>query len=222
MVHNEFHATLLAVAARRGPGVALDLGAGEGADAIRLAKLSYQVDAVEVSPVACEKIERFARSQGVRITVRNEPLETVDLTGNSYDVVLMNGCLHYVRDKSRFVPRGTVQQPLRPGRRLVAGLPAYRPPVPRRQVAHQRVQVLPGLQPRLRPGKARPQQPHQGRPLTKRPPCPYPGITSRLVFICQHKQHDSGATALISRESQTNRVPAAHDSIGCCHTSTEL
>jgi len=101
VVHTEFHATLLAVAARRGPGVALDLGAGEGADAIRLAKLGYQVDAVEMSAVACEKIERFACSQGVRITVRNEALENVDLTGRSYDVVLMNGCLHYVRDKSR-------------------------------------------------------------------------------------------------------------------------
>jgi SAM-dependent methyltransferase len=104
-VHTEFHATLLAVAARRGSRVALDLGAGEGADAIRLAKLGYKVDAVEVSAVACEKIERFARSQGVRINVRNEPMETVDLTGSSYDVVLMNGCLHYVRDKSRILRR---------------------------------------------------------------------------------------------------------------------
>ena len=30
---------------------------------------------------------------------------TVDLTGNSYDVVLMNGCLHYVRNKSRVLSR---------------------------------------------------------------------------------------------------------------------
>ncbi len=82
-VHTEFYATLLAVAARRGSGVALDLGAGEGADAIRLAKLGYKVDAVEVSTVACEKIERFAWSQGVRINVRNEPMETVDLTGST-------------------------------------------------------------------------------------------------------------------------------------------
>jgi SAM-dependent methyltransferase len=104
-VHTEFHATLLAVAARRGSRVALVLGAGEGADAIRLAKLGYKVDAVEVSAVACEKIARFARSQGVRINVRNEPMETVDLTGSSYDVVLMNGCLHYVRDKSRMLRR---------------------------------------------------------------------------------------------------------------------
>jgi SAM-dependent methyltransferase len=105
--HSEFHATLLAVAAKRGAGVALDLGAGEGADAIRLAKLGYQVDAVEMSAVACEKIERFARSEGVCVNVRNEQLETVDLTGSSYDVVLMNGCLHYVRDKSRVLHRVT-------------------------------------------------------------------------------------------------------------------
>jgi hypothetical protein len=73
-VHTEFYATLLAVATRRGSGFALDLGAGEGADAIRLAKLGYKVDAVEVSAVACEKIKR-------------------------------NGCLHYVRDKSRMLRR---------------------------------------------------------------------------------------------------------------------
>jgi 2-polyprenyl-3-methyl-5-hydroxy-6-metoxy-1,4-benzoquinol methylase len=74
------------LAAERGPGQALDLGAGEGADAIRLAKLGYHVDAVELSAVACEKIERFARTQGVRISVRNEPLETVDLAGTCYDL----------------------------------------------------------------------------------------------------------------------------------------
>jgi 2-polyprenyl-3-methyl-5-hydroxy-6-metoxy-1,4-benzoquinol methylase len=105
VAHTEFHAPLLCVAARRAPGLALDVGAGEGADATRLAKLGYQVDAVEVSAVACEKTERFARSQGVRITVRNEPMESVDLTGNSYDLVLMNGCLHYVRDKSHVLRR---------------------------------------------------------------------------------------------------------------------
>jgi methylase of polypeptide subunit release factors len=69
-------------------GHALDMGAGEGADAIRLAKLGYQVDAVEVSPVACEKAERFARAEGVSITMRNEPIETADLAGNVCDLVL--------------------------------------------------------------------------------------------------------------------------------------
>jgi 2-polyprenyl-3-methyl-5-hydroxy-6-metoxy-1,4-benzoquinol methylase len=103
--HNAYYARWLAVAARRGSGRALDLGAGEGADAIRLAKLGYRVDAVELSAVACEKIERFARTQGVNVAVRNEPLETVDLSGACYDIVLMNGCLHYVRDKDDVLRR---------------------------------------------------------------------------------------------------------------------
>ena len=96
--HTAFNAAWLAEAVRRGPGRALDLGAGEGSDAIRLASLGYAVDAIEVSPVACEKAERFARAQGVTISVRNEPIEAAALTG-AYDLVLMNGCLHYVRDK---------------------------------------------------------------------------------------------------------------------------
>jgi SAM-dependent methyltransferase len=103
--HTAYHAKVLSVAAQRGPGRALDLGAGEGADAIRLAKLGYHVDAVELSPVACEKIERFARTQGVRICVRNESLETVELPEACYDLVIMNGSLHYVRNKKRVLRR---------------------------------------------------------------------------------------------------------------------
>jgi 2-polyprenyl-3-methyl-5-hydroxy-6-metoxy-1,4-benzoquinol methylase len=97
--HTAFNAAWLAAAIRHGPGRALDLGAGEGADAIRLARLGYAVDAVDLSTVACEKAERFARAAGVSISVRNEPIETADLTGPRYNLVLMNGCLHYVRDK---------------------------------------------------------------------------------------------------------------------------
>jgi SAM-dependent methyltransferase len=102
--HTAFNAAWLTAATRRGPGRALDLGAGEGADAIRLARLGYDVDAVEVSAVACEKAERFARAERVRVTVRCEPIETASLEG-TYDVVLMNGCLHYVRDKNSVLTR---------------------------------------------------------------------------------------------------------------------
>jgi hypothetical protein len=36
---------------------------------------------------------------------RNEPLETADLTGACYDLVIMNGSLHYVRNKKRVLRR---------------------------------------------------------------------------------------------------------------------
>ena len=66
-------AHLLRSLASRPPGTALDLGAGEGSDAIRLARLGYDVDVVEASEAGAEKIGKFA-----------------------YDVVLCNGLLHYM------------------------------------------------------------------------------------------------------------------------------
>jgi hypothetical protein len=63
------------------------------------------VDATEISGVACEKAERFACAERVRVNVRNEAIETADLAQGAYDLVLMNGCLHYVRDKDRVLHR---------------------------------------------------------------------------------------------------------------------
>ena len=103
--HTRFNAAWLTQATRRGPGRALDLGAGEGADAIRLARLGWQVDAIDVSPVACEKAERFARAEGVRLHIRNEDIETAGLTRAAYDLVLMNGCLHYTRGRKDVLDR---------------------------------------------------------------------------------------------------------------------
>jgi SAM-dependent methyltransferase len=104
--HTAYNAAWLAAATQRRPGRALDLGSGEGADAIRLAWLGYQVDAVDASAVACEKAERFARAERIPISVRCEPIETAILTG-PYDIVLMNGSLHYVRDKDGLLARAT-------------------------------------------------------------------------------------------------------------------
>lgn len=90
----------------RPPGRALDLGAGEGADTIRLARLGYEVDAVEVSPVAAEKIECFAKEAGVSSRVR---VIVGDVAGAGFagqrDVVLCNGVLHYIEDKAPVIAR---------------------------------------------------------------------------------------------------------------------
>ncbi len=88
----------------RSPGRALDLGAGEGADAIRLARLGYEVDAVEVSEVGCQKIEDFARKANVSVRIINEDAEFFG-GADQYDVVISNGLLHYVQDKQRLIMR---------------------------------------------------------------------------------------------------------------------
>jgi SAM-dependent methyltransferase len=88
--------------AHRPHGRALDLGAGEGTDAIRLALLGYEVDAVEISAIAATKIEAFARE--VRAKVRVFTKDILDFTPDGlYDVVICNGVLHYVEDKKAVI-----------------------------------------------------------------------------------------------------------------------
>jgi SAM-dependent methyltransferase len=97
------HNLLLALDGRK-PGRALDIGAGEGTDAIRLALLGYEVDAVEGSEVGAEKTTRFAREMGVRLNVIHADANLYMPRG-PYDVVVCNGLLHYIADKPTLVQR---------------------------------------------------------------------------------------------------------------------
>jgi 2-polyprenyl-3-methyl-5-hydroxy-6-metoxy-1,4-benzoquinol methylase len=88
--------------AHRPRGRALDLGAGEGTDAIRLALLGYEVDAVEISEIAAKKIHIFAEEAGAKVRVFAKDI--LDFTPDGlYDVVICNGVLHYVEDKKSVI-----------------------------------------------------------------------------------------------------------------------
>ena len=95
---------LLRLISAGGRGRVLDLGAGEGADAIRLALLGYQVDAVEISSVGAEKIAKFVSAEGVSDRVRIHQMDACDFVPEgTYDIVISNGLLHYVKDKERLI-----------------------------------------------------------------------------------------------------------------------
>jgi SAM-dependent methyltransferase len=79
-------------------GRVLDLGAGEGTDAIHLARRGYEVDAVEGSAVGADKIVTFARRAGVRVNVIHSDANTFQ-PQKKYDIVLCNGLLHYIEEK---------------------------------------------------------------------------------------------------------------------------
>lgn len=96
--------TLRVLAPRPRGGRALDIGAGEGADAIRLALLGYAVDAVELSAVAAAKIEYFAEQAGVKVNVTVADAQHY-IPDGLYDVVVCNGVLHYVKDKDMVISR---------------------------------------------------------------------------------------------------------------------
>ena len=86
----------------RPPGRALDIGAGEGTDSIRLALLGYQVDAVELSSVGAKKIEYFAETTGVEVRVVASDIQDF-MPERSYDVIICNGVLHYVKNKDSVI-----------------------------------------------------------------------------------------------------------------------
>jgi len=81
---------------------ALDLGAGEGADSIRLARLGYDVDAVEISEVGAKKISKFAAAARVHVNVEVGDIRSY-VIADEFDVVICNGVLHYVDDKASVV-----------------------------------------------------------------------------------------------------------------------
>jgi 2-polyprenyl-3-methyl-5-hydroxy-6-metoxy-1,4-benzoquinol methylase len=95
---------LLEALKKRKPGRALDVGAGEGTDAIRLARLGYEVDAVEGSSVGCEKTESFARKEGVELNIINDDVNGVEFS-RGYDVIVCNGLLHYIEDQAGLLQR---------------------------------------------------------------------------------------------------------------------
>ena len=95
---------VLRFARMRGSGRALDLGAGEGHDAVRLALLGWKVEAVEMSQSGAKKTQRLAESLGTEVTVHCANAETFEPT-EAFDLIVCNGLLHYVTDKRRLCQR---------------------------------------------------------------------------------------------------------------------
>ena len=69
------------------PGRALDVGCGEGADAVWLAQAGWDVTALEVSGVALERAAGHARDAGVAVSWVHAELARAQLEPASFDLV---------------------------------------------------------------------------------------------------------------------------------------
>lgn len=78
---------LVAEAGGLAPGRALDVGCGEGADAVWLAGRGWQVTAVDVSHVALDRAERHAQDAGVVVTWLHAGLVEAGLPPGAFDLV---------------------------------------------------------------------------------------------------------------------------------------
>lgn len=69
------------------PGRVLDVGCGEGADAVWLARQGWDVTALEVSSVALERARRHAADAGVDVTWHHGPLLGAPFAAGAFDLV---------------------------------------------------------------------------------------------------------------------------------------
>lgn len=112
--HSTPSGPLVALASRRTPGVALDLGCGTGTDARYLAGLGWQVTAVDYIASAITTARQH--DLGGRVTWRVGDVTApgqVDPDGAlaaSCDLILDNGCLHGIPAAARLGWAATVNQ----------------------------------------------------------------------------------------------------------------
>ena len=86
MWSGEANAVLVAETEGLPPGTAFDAGAGEGADALWLARRGWTVTAADISPVALDRGRDAARRDGLAVDFHHLDL-TVDPAPGAYDLV---------------------------------------------------------------------------------------------------------------------------------------
>ena len=83
----EPNAQLVAETTSLTPGTALDVGCGEGADAVWLAQHGWDVTAVDISEIALDRARDHASSAGVDVSFERADLVTAPPAPSSYDLV---------------------------------------------------------------------------------------------------------------------------------------
>ncbi|MNI43359.1 Tellurite methyltransferase [compost metagenome] len=78
----------------------LDIGCGEGKDAVFFARNGYEVSAFDISDAGIEKTKRLADQIGVHVQVFKADILDYRLDAY-YDIVFSSGVLHYIKPEFR-------------------------------------------------------------------------------------------------------------------------
>jgi SAM-dependent methyltransferase len=93
-------------------GKALDIAAGEGKNAVFLARHGFEVDAVDISPIGLAKAKRLAKQAGVRIHPCLADLDRFLIPAEQYDLIA-----DFYFLSRRLIPR--IKRGLRKGGRVI-------------------------------------------------------------------------------------------------------
>ena len=78
-----------------GPSV-LDIGCGEGRNALYLAGRGCAVTAIDLSAAGIAKLKHFARRKGLQVTAEVQDMRRYDFT-RKFDLIIAHGSLHLIR-----------------------------------------------------------------------------------------------------------------------------
>lgn len=99
------------------PGTALDVGCGEGADAVWLARLGWEVTAVDISEVALDRARSHAASAAVAVSFEHADLVAAPPAPSSYDLV--SAQFFHLPDPPRAQAYRSLGAAVRPGGHLL-------------------------------------------------------------------------------------------------------
>ncbi len=114
---NEPNRFLVEVASDLEPGTALDLGCGQGRNALWLAGLGFTVTGLDLSPVAIAQANEIAQESGLDATFEAVNLVEWDPDGEVWDLVLL-AYIHLPEDMRRAV-HAAAERAVAPGGRVV-------------------------------------------------------------------------------------------------------
>jgi SAM-dependent methyltransferase len=118
-VFNTDPSRVLAEAIRgRKPGAALDLGMGQGRNAIYLGQQGWQTTGVDLSDVAVRQARARARQLGVNLTAVIDSLDRFDMGTNPWDLIALF-YMHAWYNGTRPLSTRRIVQSLKPGGLLV-------------------------------------------------------------------------------------------------------
>jgi tellurite methyltransferase len=92
----------------------LDIGCGEGKDAVFFARVGYEVTAVDISDAGIEKTKRLADQASVSIQVYKADILDYRLD-TGYDILFSSGVLHYMKPDLREEIFNNYKQHTNPG-----------------------------------------------------------------------------------------------------------
>lgn len=106
-------------------GLALDLGCGNGRNAVFLASRGFSVEAVDYSQSAVDWARQQIAKAGVNVRLVQQSAFDLKLTPGGYDLVYDSGCFHHIPPHRRNTYVRLVSNALRPGGWF--GLTCFRP-----------------------------------------------------------------------------------------------